>query len=270
MLSHVSQVARFNRFADPATFESKAQGFEKSELAGHKVLLLTPEKSLTPQPDSSGLSDFYIMDPASIFAAEALGVQEGDEVLDLCAAPGGKSLILFEEIGSSGRLVANEISDRRRGRLKAVMHDYIPKVKLAQQLKVTGHDGGRWCLYEKSAYDRVLLDAPCSGERHLLDDESELKKWSPSRGKNLAIRQYALLASAVQTVRSGGRIVYSTCSISPLENDGIIAKLLKKRPDEVEVLSFPQQFGEATEYGWAITPDRTGYGPIYFSCLRKL
>ncbi len=268
LLSPVRQVARINRFAEPTYVEAKSKGFSIADFAGSWALLLNEGKRVEIATDERGLSDFYVMDPASIVAARALAVEPGDEVLDLCAAPGGKSLILAESIGE-GRLVSNEISDRRRARLRAVLEDYLPSEVLGR-VTVTGHDATRWCLHETDAYDRILLDAPCSGERHLLASPEELKLWSPARSKNLAVRQYALLAGALAVVRPGGRIVYSTCSISPLENDAVIARLLKKREGEARVIPLTFEMGEPTEYGCMILPDRTGYGPIYFAVIERL
>jgi 16S rRNA C967 or C1407 C5-methylase (RsmB/RsmF family) len=270
----VRQVARINQFADGESVSKRLGELSLSEaqdklFAPARYVSLESEQKISATVDPKGLLDFYFMDPASIAAANALEVQEGDEVLDLCAAPGGKSLVLAEQLRNSGRLVSNEMSDKRRGRLRAVLEDYLPPETL-ERVTVTGHDGVRWCLHETEAFDRVLVDAPCSGERHLLADASEMKLWSPARSKNLAVRQYALLASAHAVVRKGGRIVYSTCSISPLENDAVIARLLKKREGEVRVLTPEISIGEKTEHGWMLLPDLTGYGPIYFAVLERV
>lgn len=263
LLQPVRQVARPNAYAPSS---ESGRGLERAEFAGRPGFLL---KDRIEIKSDDGLSDFYVMDPASIFPAAALEVQDGHEVADFCAAPGGKSLIIAENLRTSGRLVANELSDGRRGRLRAVMHDYLPP-EVLERMRVTGHDATRWCLYETEAYDRILLDAPCSGERHLLANEEEMSQWSPARSKNLAVRQYALLASALAVVRSGGRIVYSTCSLSNLENDSVIARLLKKRAGEARVIKQEFAIGEPTEHGWVILPDRSGYGPIYFSILEHV
>lgn len=268
LLAPVRQVARINRFTDAARLEEKGHGFPIADFAGSPAYLLEGSKRWEPQPDSKGLYDAYVMDAASIFAAAALEPRAGDEVLDLCAAPGGKTLILAERLGPTGRLVSNEPSDRRRARLRAVIEDYLPP-EARDHVRVTGFDGTKWCLHETETFDRILLDAPCSGERHLLGDSSEMKLWSPARSKNLSVRQYALLAGALAVVRPGGRIVYSTCSISPLENDQVIARLMKKREGEVRIVKSTFEIGEPTEHGWAILPDRTGFGPIYFSILEK-
>lgn len=263
LLQPVKQVARPNAFASGI---GRAAVLERAEFAGRPAYVLR-ERIEVGAVD--GLSDFYVMDPASIFPAAALDVRDGDEVADFCAAPGGKSLILAESLRTGGRLVANELSDGRRARLRAVLHDYLPE-DIRARVRVTGHDATRWCLYETEAYDRILLDAPCSGERHLLANSEEMSQWSPARSKNLAVRQYALLASALAVVRVGGRIVYSTCSLSNLENDAVIARLMKKRAGEARVVREEFSLGEPTENGWVILPDRTGYGPIYFSILERV
>jgi 5-methylcytosine rRNA methyltransferase NSUN4 len=240
------------------------------EFAGRSAIELEPGEKWKVETDASGLMTTYVMDPASIYPAVALGVQPGEEILDMCAAPGGKSLILAEMLEGEGRLVSNELSDRRRARLRAVIEDYVPRDWIAAHSTVTGHDGTRWCLHETEAFDRILLDAPCSGERHLLADPTEMNQWSPARSKNLAVRQYALLASALQVVRHGGRIVYSTCSISPIENDAVIARLLKRREGEAVVRPLSFEIGESTEHGWQILPDRGGFGPIYLAALERV
>ncbi len=285
LLSPVRQVARRNAFvgSDASGPDCQRAHLAATKMAGCDVLVLEPGQRF--RDDSSvGLRAFYIMDPASMYAAKALvtassseGARDPDErILDLCAAPGGKSLILAEALGAEGRLTCNEMSDRRRARLRAVLEDYLPREVLSR-VEVTGHDGAKWCLYESDAYDRILIDAPCSGERHLLENSDELKLWSPARSKNLAVRQYALLASAHAVLKTGGIMVYSTCSISTMENDAVVARLLKKRGQSVRVIPVADVFanepealiGEATENGQMILPDTTGFGPIYFSVLEK-
>lgn len=266
------KVARVNPFADRAQIERRSKELRRLRFGEVEAFDLPTDVRFEPEPDCHGLLDFYLMDPSSIFAALLCEVKEGMEVLDLCAAPGGKSLLLAERIGASGSLTCNELSPQRRARLRAVLEDYLPQHRL-NQVRVTGHDGSRWCLHETEAFDCILLDAPCSGERHLLANAEELSQWSQARSKNLSVRQYALLASALAVVRPGGRIVYSTCSISPLENDSVIARLLKKRPGEVRIVDeMPTgfEFAEKTEFGWTILPDRSNYGPLYAAALERV
>lgn len=216
-----------------------------------------------------GLYEYYVMDPASVLVALALEVQPEDEVLDLCAAPGGKTLVLAEQL-DGGSLISNEMSESRRSRLMRVLHEYIPHDR-RQNISVKGLDGNQYGLRMPEAFDRVLADVPCSGERHLLENHKELELWSEKRSRNLAVRQISLLSSAWLSCRSEGRIVYSTCSISPLENDAVVAKLVKKRgaqilrPARFEELDFL----EKTEFGYGILPDRSGFGPMYFAVIQK-
>ena len=230
------------------------------------------KSAFSGEPDyctlEEGLLKPYFLDKASTYPAKALDVQSGDSVLDLCAAPGGKTLILALAKGEAGTLVANDKSADRRMRLKAVVNEHLP-ASIAETVHITGFDAATWGLYQKDMYDRVLLDAPCSSERHVLSSSHYLAQWTPARTKQLAIRQFAMLAAALDTAKAGGRIVYSTCSISPLENDGVVEKLFKKRKDMFDIIELEPEIGEKTKYGIQILPDTTCAGPIYYCCLEK-
>ena len=217
---------------------------------------------------STGLRYYYLMDLASIWAACALPLPEkGGEILDLCAAPGGKSLILAERMAPDARLTLNELSPQRRHRLRSVVRDYLPET-LQSRVDVTGHDGSKWGLYHPERYDSILLDAPCSSERHVYNKAKELEQFSTSRTKNLAQRQYALLAAAWQSIKPGGTIVYSTCSISPKENDGVVEKLVQKKG--ALVASIAEDIpGESTEFGTIVLPDISPHGPLYIARISK-
>jgi 16S rRNA C967 or C1407 C5-methylase (RsmB/RsmF family) len=195
-------------------------------------------------------------------------VEENQNVLDLCAAPGGKSLLIRYALGESGLLTCNELSRDRRHRLLGVVDEYIP-VEKRTNIKVTGHDASKWCLHEREVYDRILLDAPCSSERHLLHSPKHLKEWSIARTKQLAQRQWSMLSSAFQVLKPGGRMVYSTCALSELENDMVVERLIKKYEGQFSFSNDGCEIGEKTKYGWIILPDVTGFGPIYFCSINK-
>jgi 16S rRNA C967 or C1407 C5-methylase (RsmB/RsmF family) len=223
------------------------------------------------------LYEFYAMGPASVITAEMLAVNPGSKVLDMCAAPGGKSLILAEklflnkknETQPTGELISNEMSEARRQRLMRVFHEYIPREN-RNGIFVKGLDGNLFGLRQPEYFDFVLADVPCSGERHLLENHKEFESWTEKRTKNLSVRQYSLLSSAWLACKSGGRIVYSTCSISPEENDRVIEKLTKKRTPKFIRPEFKNlSFIEKTEFGFQILPDRCGFGPMYFSIIEK-
>lgn len=263
------QVARENRLS--ATSENDNRAWRdlpvKSELSG--CHWLTSGTGFSPERNADELLDVYVMDPASVMVARALEVQSGDRVLDMCAAPGGKSLVLIEALAEEGEIFCNDLSPERRERLKKVIQQYVPRT-VRDRVWVTGKDGVQFGLKEPESFDRVLLDAPCSGERHILENASAQAEWSPRRTEHLASRQYALLAGALLATRPGGRIVYSTCSISPTENDEVVRKLLKKKKAEVRLLEAPVGVGgERTELGVAYMPDTCGFGPLYFAVIEK-
>ena len=140
----------------------------------------------------NNLKNFYFMDLASVIAAKNLQVSEGMKVLDMCAAPGGKSLILAEMMNAKGLLVLNELSRNRRERLKNVVREYIPE-DLQEFIDIRKYDGNQYGIHLKDEFDAVLLDAPCSGEEHLINSPSQLEKWNVKRTKRLAQNQYSLL-----------------------------------------------------------------------------
>jgi 16S rRNA C967 or C1407 C5-methylase (RsmB/RsmF family) len=252
------------------------------------------EAALLAEPDSvafrapgAGLGggdedEPYFLDSASIFAARALEIpaqgtvldasSAGVRILDACAAPGGKSLVLASRLPAGARLVANELSSDRRRRLREVLDRHLgPEAR--SRVEVSGRDAAALCRSRPDAFDAILLDAPCSSERHVLRQARALAEWSPSRIRGLAVRQWALLSSALIMLKNGGCLVYSTCALSPAENDEVVARASAKYGDR---LSFdrPRYEGlgiaEETAYGVSILPDRAGgAGPMYVSRMTK-
>ena len=263
MLVAEGQVARRNPFADAEVVDRLLAACAPASLDGCAAAPTLP----APGRDGGRLATHYNLDAASVRVARALPLMGGDRVLDLCAAPGGKSLILAERMGT-GELVSNELSAARRGRLKQTIADYLP-AEVRERVRVTGHDATRWSLHERDAYDAILLDAPCSSEAHLVRQPALLADWSPARSRQLAMRQYAMLASALDVVRTGGHILYATCSISEEENDGVVGRLLDRRAGRVEVCRSDWACGEPTRFGQAILPDTAGEGPMFAALLRR-
>lgn len=212
----------------------------------------------------------YFLDEASVFAAKALGVEPGMDVLDMCAAPGGKTLVIASMLKGEGSLQSNDRSPDRRSRLSHVIENSLP-AEWRSIISVTGYDGVKFGMHKKECYDRILLDAPCSSDRHVLASPTHLAEWSSKRVKRLSVEQGSLLASAVDALRPGGELVYGTCALAPLENDAVVAKILKKRPS-MEVVDIQELMAGAdrTELGVLILPDKAnGCGPIYCAKLRK-
>ncbi|MGB0454303.1 MAG: RsmB/NOP family class I SAM-dependent RNA methyltransferase [Bacteriovoracaceae bacterium] len=227
--------------------------------------------------NSEPQKEVYYMDLASIIAAKCLGVKPGETVLDMCAAPGGKSLILVEDLfpnglsDSEGEIWLNEYSTPRKERLKRTIVQY--EGEFHPKLYVKNFDGAQIGIHNPDYFDRILLDAPCSSEEHLIKKPEYLSEWKESRTKHLSKKQYGLLCSALIACKKGGRILYSTCSLSPFENDGVIEKLSKKKGDEFKLISPPEEVikqTEPTEWGYQILPDKFHMGPFYFSLLEKI
>jgi 5-methylcytosine rRNA methyltransferase NSUN4 len=263
LLIDEKQVLRQNAFSN----EVRSSGLQACDFL--EDCYWKPE-NYSLEKNASGLYNYYVLDPASIIVAQVLEAKPGETILDMCAAPGGKSLIIAEQM-RSGSLISNEISESRRERLLRVFHEYIPKEQRLF-INVKGLDGNQYGLRMPEHFDRVLADVPCSGERHLFENSKEFALWTEKRTKNLAIRQYSLLSAAWLAVKPQGRIVYSTCSISPEENDGVLTKLVKKRKPKIMRPQWldKMNFIEPTEHGYQILPDKCGFGPMYFSVIEKI
>jgi 16S rRNA (cytosine1407-C5)-methyltransferase len=211
----------------------------------------------------------YFLDPASVAAAAALDLPSLGQVLDACAAPGGKSLVLASRLPEGVRLLANELSADRRRRLGLVLDASLPR-SIRERVSIFGADAAALCRRRPAAFQAILLDAPCSSERHVLADRAALAAWTPARPSSLAGRQWALLSSAFLMLAPGGCLLYSTCSINPGENDGVVARLLKKYGGQFEILAADLPGSEPTDYGSIILPDSSGgIGPMYVFKAKK-
>jgi 16S rRNA (cytosine1407-C5)-methyltransferase len=224
-----------------------------------------------PLPYETGLTKPYMLDRASALAAQSLDLSAEGPILDACAAPGGKALVIASRMGPRSTLLANELSGERRRRLAKVLDEHHPP-ELRDRVRVAGFDaaaaGGR--KSELRRFAAILLDAPCSSERHVLGSEKALAAWTPARPRFLAKRQWALLSSAFLMLQSGGSLVYATCALSPEENDAVVSRLLEKYGGEALVEKPPFAEGEATQHGRLILPDRAGgMGPMYVARIRK-
>ena len=167
--------------------------------------------------------------------AELLAPQPGERVLDLCAAPGGKSTQLAGKLCGKGLLVCNEINAKRA----KILSGNIERLGISNALVLNEHPKR---LEERFAgyFDKILVDAPCSGEGMFRKEEAAVTDWTEDTNAICANRQLEILTSAAAMLRPGGRLVYSTCTFSPVENEGVISEFLWKHPDfSVEKLNIP-------------------------------
>ncbi len=166
---------------------------------------------------------YYLQEPSAMTPAACLPVEEGDRVLDLCAAPGGKATELAARLKGTGLLVANDISSSRaKGLLKNL------ELFGAGNILVTSERPERLASYFTGFFDKILIDAPCSGEGMFRKDSSMVRDWTEHGPDWYASVQRELIEQAAGMLRPGGMLLYSTCTFSPQENEGTIAHLLKK------------------------------------------
>lgn len=286
-----------------------------------------------PIPVAGQLYSHWNLDAASSLVAHLLDVQQGENVLDLCAAPGGKSVSLAQNIWAHyyaddsdakskalqekrlqlGTLHSNEADTPRQRRLAENLRAYLPKALFDSQRVVTLRVDGtspkaHYELVVKTSdgtvnYDKVLVDAPCSSERHIIHahanarlggrEAPEMANWRPGSSKRLAETQLKLLMTGLRVAKVGATIMYATCSIEPTENDGVIEKMLSQvekeqkkgvkwsvkvglragTGDDVLEAELEKNWAERTKHGWIVLPDHPGggkWGPLFFAVLTKV
>jgi NOL1/NOP2/sun family putative RNA methylase len=180
---------------------------------------------------------YYLQDPSAMTPAELLAPLPGERVLDLAAAPGGKTTHLAALMQGQGLLVANEIKDNRLGHLVVNVDRWG-----AGNVVVTNETPERLADHFGPYFDRVLVDAPCSGEGMFRKDSGARLDWSPEMVEGCAWRQQKILHLAAKVVRPGGHLLYSTCTFAPEEDEGVIANLIQENP-EYEVVPLPLSNG---------------------------
>ena len=169
---------------------------------------------------------YYLQEPSAMAPAALLDPQPGERVLDLCAAPGGKTTQIAGRMQNRGLLVCNEIHPKRA----AVLSGNVERLGIANALVLNEHPA-RLSERFPAFFDRVLVDAPCSGEGMFRKHDAAWADWSPETVAMCARRQAEILDSAAVMLRPGGRLVYSTCTFSPEENEGTVSAFLRRHSD---------------------------------------
>ena len=183
---------------------------------------------------------YYIQEPSAMAPAGLLEVQPGEHVLDLCAAPGGKSTQLGAAMKGQGLLVCNEINPSRA----KILSENVERMGIVNAL-VTNETADRLAAVFPNYFDKILVDAPCSGEGMFRKNEEAGKEWSPENVAMCAERQDGILDCAAAMLRQGGRMVYSTCTFAIEEDEGSIARFLMRHP-EFHVIRVENQIPEGT------------------------
>ncbi len=210
---------------------------------------------------------YYVQEASSMLIHEAVrqtvGLGQDLRVLDLCAAPGGKSTLLLSALGEGGFLVSNEVIQSRVGPLKMNLEKWGHA-----NVAVSNHDPED---FERLAgcFDVVLVDAPCSGEGLFRKDEDAAGHWSEASVELCAARQRRILTAATQLVREGGVLLYSTCTFNVFENENNV-EWLALQGFEFEKLTLPADWGVAEKrWGYQCYPHRVRGEGFFFAALRK-
>ncbi|BCZ28630.1 RsmF rRNA methyltransferase first C-terminal domain-containing protein [Claveliimonas bilis] len=169
---------------------------------------------------------YYLQEPSAMTPANRLPVEPGERVLDLCAAPGGKATELGAKLKGRGLLVANDISSSRaKGLLKNIELFGIGNVL------VTSEEPGNLTAHFPEYFDKILIDAPCSGEGMFRKDKKMVKAWEEHGPEYFSRIQRNIITQAASMLRPGGMLLYSTCTFDRRENEDIIAHLLEEYPE---------------------------------------
>lgn len=169
---------------------------------------------------------YYLQEPSAMTPANRLDITPGERVLDVCAAPGGKATELGAKLQGEGVLIANDISNSRaKGLLKNLELFGIGN------MLVLSEEPGKLMDYFPEYFDKILIDAPCSGEGMFRKDKKMMKAWEEHGPEFFSKLQRSILTQAAAMLKPGGMLLYSTCTFDPLENEGSVSRLLKQYPE---------------------------------------
>lgn len=169
---------------------------------------------------------YYIQEPSAMAPVTLLEARPGEKILDLCAAPGGKSTQIAAAMKGRGILVSNEIHPARA----KILSENIERMGIRNAC-VTNETPAHLAEVFPEYFDRILVDAPCSGEGMFRKNEEACQEWSPENVELCAQRQDEILDCAARMLRPGGRLVYSTCTFAPEEDEGSVSRFVTRHPE---------------------------------------
>jgi 16S rRNA (cytosine967-C5)-methyltransferase len=212
----------------------------------------------------SDQGEIYIQDEASQLVAEIVNAQPGDRVLDVCAAPGGKTTLIAERAGGNAEVVAMDVSPRRLSTVaRAIEMHHLKSIRLIVA------DAGAPLPFDAQAFDRVLLDAPCSGTGTLRHNPEIRWRLKNDDIPALAEQQKRFLSHAARVVKPGGLLIYSTCSVETEENEDVVRNFLSAN-DQFRQVSAPVNADLFTNFGAARTwPHRDGTDGFFIAVLER-
>ncbi len=169
---------------------------------------------------------FYSQEPSASVPVELLDPKPGDLVLDMCAAPGGKTTQIASKLKGEGLIICNEVVKSRAN----ILLSNVERMGIANAV-VTSSYPEKIAEVLPEYFDKIVVDAPCSGEGMFRKNSEAITEWSPEHVESCAVRQLAILNDAADCLKKGGTLVYSTCTFSYEENEGVISAFLKSHPD---------------------------------------
>ena len=194
---------------------------------------------------------FYIQEASAMAVVECADIQQGDKVLDLCAAPGGKSTQIAAKLGGTGLQISNEIVPNRA----KILSQNIERMGIKNAI-VTNESPEKLEKVFPSFFDKIIVDAPCSGEGMFRKDPAVVNEWSLSQVEVCANRQEHILESAHKMLAENGILVYSTCTFSPEENEITVKKFVDKHPEYVLIKPEVHKYFSPGVPEWADSSDR--------------
>ena len=208
---------------------------------------------------------YYLQEASAMSAVALLDPQPGERICDLCAAPGGKTTQIAGRMMGEGFLLCNEINPKRA----KILSRNIERMGVANALVTNEHPA---TLAERFSgwFDRVLIDAPCSGEGMFRKEEAAVTDWSLETVAMCARRQAEILHSGAQMVRPGGRLVYSTCTFAPEEDEGAVAEFLRTHPDFVPEAVEAPWFEAVENGGFRLWPHKLRGEGHFAAVLRRI
>lgn len=238
----------------------------------------TPDRMPSERHQTGNLKKYYLLNAASLLPVLALELSDGEAVLDLCAAPGGKSVALLQ-CAYPGYLLCNEYDSLRVRWLRQTLESFIPQ-PLINVIKVSELDGRDMGDAQPETFDKVLVDAPCSNDRSwLFSSDSQKAACRIQQRNNLPVLQVELLRSAIKALRPGGLLVYSTCTLSKAENQDVISEVLSSDSNIMPVdisgiaRTCSQDFTFAPSHqkcSLLVIPEKgKAWGPMYIAKLKK-
>ena len=245
-----------------------------------------------PKAGVLGTLGYYCMDAASLLPIIALDLKPGVSVLDMCSGPGGKALAMLQTL-TPASLVCNDVNGERVRRVIRVLDQYLGREVgggiggVRNAVTLTRQDGAQMIDYE--CYDRVLVDVPCYTDRHAVNSDESNVFISQQRRDRLKMpeKQAELLKTGLTLLKPGGVLVYSTCTLSPIQNDGVVHMALSSLWEETslnfEVCDLSQAVKplrflcklhgrkEGMKYGQLVVPNLpANFGPMYFAKIRRM